>query len=389
MKNTNLSFFDKLKYIDKQLLVSTIILIIIGTLSIVSASSRETVSRYDYSVYHYFFQQVIMISAGVFASMIIFAFPTKSYKLFAPILWVLIFACLIGLFIYSSIKRGSINWLTIKGFTFQPSEFAKPIIIVTLSILFEIISKYVSHPNFKNLQFIGLWIVIGLIMPGIVFFQGDLGTAIILFLISGFMFLASPINKKIKLRTCLIMGGFAVFAMLILLLGRGYILTKEQRSRLSFIQPCSKYENDGYQVCNGLIAINNGGLTGLGIGKSKQKYSYIPDPHTDSIFAIIVEEKGCSLGIVIILLYIWMLRRIYKICINASTIRGRYITFGCMIYLSLHIILNLGGLLAILPLTGVPLPLISYGGSFTISFLSMLAIVQSVNVESRIKTIKV
>ena len=389
MKNTSLSFFDKLKYIDKQLLVSTVILIIIGTLSIVSASSRETVSRYDYSVYHYFFQQIIMISAGLFASMIIFAFPTKSYKLFAPILWMLVFACLIGLFIYSSIKRGSINWLTIKGFTFQPSEFAKPIIIVTLSILFEIISKYVTHPNFKNLQFIGLWIVIGLIMPAIVFFQGDLGTAIILFLISGFMFLASPINKNIKLKTCLIMGGFIIFAALILLLGRGYILTKEQMSRLSFIQPCSKYENDGYQVCNGLIAINNGGLTGLGIGKSKQKYSYIPDPHTDSIFAIIVEEKGCSLGIVIILLYIWMLRRIYKICINASTVRGRYMAFGCMIYLSLHIILNLGGLLAILPLTGVPLPLISYGGSFTISFLSMLAIVQSVNVESRIKTIKV
>ena len=92
-----------------------------------------------------------MISAGLFASMIIFAFPTKSYKLFAPILWMLVFACLIGLFIYSSIKRGSINWLTIKGFTFQPSEFAKPIIIVTLSILFEIISKYVLNHNYFEL----------------------------------------------------------------------------------------------------------------------------------------------------------------------------------------------------------------------------------------------
>lgn len=389
MKNTNTSFFEKIKYIDKQLLVTTIILIIIGTLSIVSASSRETVSRYDYSVYHYFFQQIIMITIGIFASMIIFAFPTKSYKLFAPILWIVIFACLIGLFIYSSIKRGSINWLTIKGFTFQPSEFAKPIIIVTLSIFFEIVSKYVSNPSFKNLHFIGIWIILGLIMPAIVFFQGDLGTSIILFLISGIMFLASPINKKVKLKTCLVMVGFILFAGLILLLGRGYILTEEQKSRLFYLQPCSKYENDGYQVCNGLIAINNGGLTGLGIGKSKQKYSYIPDPHTDSIFAIIIEEKGCILGVIIIFLYLWMFRRIYKICIESSTVRGRYIAFGCMVYLSLHIILNLGGLLAILPLTGVPLPLISYGGSFTISFLSMIAIVQCVNVESRMKKIKI
>lgn len=390
MKNTNTSFFEKLKFIDKQLLVSTIILVIIGTLSIVSASSRETVSRYDYSVYHYFFQQLIMVTAGIIASLIIFAFPTKSYRLFAPILWIIILGCLIGLFIYSSIKRGSINWLTIaKGFTFQPSEFAKPIIIVTLSLFFEITNKYAKNPNFKNLQFIAIWIVIGLIMPAIVFFQGDLGTAIILLLISGIMFLASPISKKIKIRTCFVMAGFACFAALILFLGRGYILTEEQKSRLSFALPCSKYESDGYQVCNGLIAINNGGLTGLGIGKSKQKYSYIPDPHTDSIFAIIVEEKGCTLGLVIILLYMWMLRRIYKICINASTIRGRYMAFGCMIYLSLHIILNLGGLLAILPLTGVPLPLISYGGSFTISFLSMLAIVQVINVETRMKKISI
>ena len=383
------SYFNKLKYIDKQLLLSTIVLIIIGTLSIVSASSRETVSRYDYSVYHYFFQQMIMVTAAFIAAVIIFIFPTKSYKLFAPILWFIIIGCLIGLFIYSSIKRGSINWLTIGKFTFQPSEFAKPIIIVSLALFFEIASKYVTNPRFKNLQFIGLWVVIGLIMPGLVFFQGDLGTSIILFSISGVMFLASPLSKNVKLKTCLAIGGFAIMGALVLLLGRGYILTEEQKSRIFFARPCSKYEDDGYQVCNGLIAINNGGLTGLGIGKSKQKYSYIPDPHTDSIFAIIVEEKGLILGIIIILVYIWMLKRLYKICLEASTIRGRYMVFGCIVYLSLHLILNLGGLLAVLPLTGVPLPLISYGGSFTISFIAMLTIVQRVNVETRMRKIKI
>lgn len=388
-KNRSLTFFEKLKCIDKQLLLTTILLIIIGTLSIVSASSRETVSRYDYSPYHYFFQQMIMLGASFIGAFIIFKFPTKSYKFFGPLLYIAVIACLIGLFVYSSIKRGSINWLTIGKFTFQPSEFAKPILIVCLSIYFERISKEVNNPNFDNLKFIAMWVLIGLIIPGLVFFQGDLGTALILGFISFSMFLASPISTKVKGKSCLVLAGAAILVGLTLFMGRGYLLTSEQKSRLDFFNPCSKYEDSGYQVCNGMIAINTGKLSGVGIGKSKQKYSYIPDPHTDSIFAVIVEETGLVMGVVILLIYLWMISRIYKICVNASTIRGRYICFGALIYLSLHIIFNLGGLLAILPLTGVPLPLISYGGSFTISFIAMLTMVQCVNVESRNKIIKI
>lgn len=389
-KTNSLSFKRKFKDMDKQLLIATILLIIIGTLSIVSASSRETVSRYDYSVYHYFFKHMEMLGIAILGSIIIFKFPTKSYRLFAPILWIAILCCLIGLFIYSSIKRGSINWLTIMGFTFQPSEFAKPIIIATLSIFFEIMAnRYLKNPKFNTLIFLILWIVLGLLIPGIVFLQGDLGTALILIGISGFMYLYGPLERKKKFKYLSWMFVIFIVAAFGLYMKRGYLLTDEQLSRFDFFNPCSKYEDNGYQICNGLIAINNGGITGLGIGKSQQKYSYIPDPHTDSIFSIIIEEAGLITGIVIIFLYAWMLRRIYKIAVNASTIRGRYIAFGAMVYLSLHIIFNLGGLLAILPLTGVPLPLISYGGSFTISFLAMLTMVQCVAVETKNQKIKI
>ena len=150
----------------------------------------------------------------------------------------------------------------------------------------------------------------------------------------------------------------------------------------------SDASNNGYQVCNGLIAINSGGFNGLGIGKSQQKYSYIPDPHTDSIFTIIVEENGFKMGAFIIILYAWMMFRIYRISRKANTTRGKFLAFGGLIYLSLHVIFNLGGILGILPLTGVPLPLLSYGGSFTISFLCMLAIVQLVHIETKNKLIR-
>lgn len=385
-----MSFMRKLKDIDKQLLISTIIIIIIGTLSIVSASSRETVSRYDYSVYHYFFRHMEMLLVGFICSIIVFRFSTKSYRLFAPLLWLGILVCLIGLFIYSSIKRGSINWLNIGGFTFQPSEFAKPIIIATLAVFFEFMSnRFLDNPKFNNLIYLGLWAVIGLLMPAIVFMQGDLGTALILLGISGMLYLFGPLNNKLKFKYLGCMIALAIVGAAGLFTVRGYLLTKEQMSRFNFINPCSKYEDSGYQICNGLIAINNGGLTGLGIGKSQQKYSYIPDPHTDSIFSIIIEETGLIMGLIIILVYMWMITRIYKIAINAVSIRGRYIAFGALVYLSLHIIFNLGGLLAILPLTGVPLPLISYGGSFTISFMAMLTMVQCVAVETKNKKIKI
>lgn len=378
-----LSFKQRIKDMDKQLLIVTIILIIIGVLSIVSASSRETVSRYEYSVYHFFIKQMTMLGAALIGAFLIFLFPTKSYRFFGPLLWFTIIVCLFALFIYDSIKRGSNNWLPTGG---QPSEFAKPIMIVVLAILFENMSNKDLEDKKTGGIFVAKWIVLGMFLPIIVFLQGDLGTALIMTGIAGFMYLFSPLGKKIKW-TCLI--GMVVLALIgggILYASRGYLLTKEQMSRFDYFNPCAK---DKWQECNGLIAINKGGLTGLGLGKSQQKYSYIPDPHTDSIFAIIVEEAGLGMGILIICLYAWMLLRIAKIAINASTIRGRYIAFGAFAYLALHVIFNLGGLLAILPLTGVPLPLISYGGSFTISFIAMLTMVQCVAAETKNKRIRI
>ena len=203
------------------------------------------------------------------------------------------------------------------------------------------------------------------------------------------MFLFGPILKKEKLIS---IGGVLLLAITALVgkyMITGEILSDAQKSRFDYFNPCSKYETGGYQICNGFIAINDGGLMGVGAGKSKQKYSYIPEPHTDSVFAIIAEEEGFLKCSVIFLLYIVVLYRILNLASKASTLRGRYICLGVAVYIFMHIFLNLGGLFGLIPLTGVPLPFLSYGGSFTISLMVSLAMVQRISVETKREKIRI
>lgn len=372
-----------LKNLDKPLLIATIILIIFGTLSIVSASANESISRYGTSIYKYFYRHIGMISIGIIGSIIIHRVHSKWYRAVGALTWVTVLGFLISLFFLGKDHRGSLNWLTIGGITIQPSEFAKPIIILSLACLFDAASKLLKEGKLGKANFTWLWFIIGIIIPGIVIIQGDLGTGFIITAISGIMFLAGPLDKKTKIKHISSLAVVGVLALSLFGLGRGYLLTAEQKERITdFYNPCSKYEDSGYQICNCFIAINDGGLTGLGISKSKQKYSYIPEAYTDSIFAIVIEENGLLIGLAVIFIYFFMIWRILKISVKTKSIKGRYIAFGVAIYLFMHVLLNLGGLLGLLPLTGVPLPLITYGGSFTISFIAAIALVQRVNIEA-------
>ena len=370
------------KNMDKPLFFVMLIIIVFGLLNIVTASSRETVVRYEQSLYHYFFQHLIMLTIAFVGSLVIIRTPTKSYKLLGPFLYVVVLCLLLYLSVVGIAERGSINWLSIGGFTFQPSELAKPVMIVTLALLFEKFYKKIRIPNTNHYDMIGFILGAGLIMPVIVFLQGDLGTSLIILGIFGVLFIASPILKLDKFKTMIFLFIVGVIGIIGIYSIKGNILTEAQKERFNFFNPCSKYEDSGYQICNGFIAINDGGLLGLGIGKSKQKYSYIPDPHTDSVFAIIAEELGFLLSTLIFIAYIFILGRILRIATNATTIRGRYMCLGISVYMFLHILLNLGGLFGILPLTGVPLPFLSYGGTFTICLVCSLSIVQRVHIET-------
>ena len=379
---------NKFKSMDIPLLIITIILFVFGLLNIVTASSNESISRYNTPLYHYFFQQLKILIVGGVIALIIINIDTKKYRFFAPLAFFFVLSLLFYLLFAGTDVRGSRNWLKIFNFQFQPSEFAKPVVIVCLGLLFETFYKKLRNKKIKHYDMIGVILFVGLLIPTIVFLEKDFGTMFILICIFGIMFLASPIYRIEKLKTILFLIVLAFVGCLIMINQKGYILNKTQLNRFNFYNPCERYEKGGYQVCNGFIALNRGGLFGVGISKSTQKYSYIPEPHTDSVFAIIGEEYGLLRCSIIFILYIIILKRILDLASRANTIRGKYFCLGIATYIFMHILVNLGGLFGVLPLTGVPLPFLSYGGSFTISLIISLAIVQRVAIETKNKKIK-
>ena len=377
------------KDMDKVLLLVTVVFIIFGTLNIVTASSREAVVNADANLFYYFYRHVIILFASFIVYLIILKIPTKRYRIWMPMAYIVILGLNLYLILKGATTRGAQNWIDFKFTKLQPSEFAKPVLIVTMALFFEMYYKRLKDPTEKHDIIIWKILGFGLIFPILVFLQKDLGTAIILLGIFGVLYLSSPISRGEKIKSILIVGVIGAIGLIIMLNLTGKILTKAQLSRFDFFNPCSRYEGTGYQVCNGFIAINNGGLTGVGIGKSTQKYSYIPEPHTDMVFAIISEENGVLICSLIFIGYIIILYRILKLSMQTKNLKNRYICLGIATYIFLHILVNLGGLFGVIPLTGVPLPFLSYGGSFTLCLIASLAIVQRIHIEYKNERIRI
>lgn len=388
-----MALFKKIKKtfidMDKILFFVTLILIIFGTLNIVTASSREAVVNSDVNLFYYFFKHSIILLGSFIGFLIILKIPMKQYKRFMTLVYILILGLNLFLILEGVSTRGAQNWIDLKFIKVQPSEFAKPTLIVTLALMFEMYHKRLNNPLEKHDIIIWKILGFGLIFPILVFLQKDLGTAIILIGIFGVMFLSSPISKKEKLKSIGIVSVIGIIGLVTMLNFTGYILSDAQMSRFNFYNPCSKYSGNGYQICNAFIAINNGGLTGVGLGKSTQKYSYIPEPHTDMVFSIIAEENGVIICSLVFVGYIIILYRILKLSMKAKKISHKYICLGVSAYIFFHILINLGGLFGLIPLTGVPLPFLSYGGSFTLSLIASLAIIQRIHIEMKNEKIKI
>lgn len=377
------------KDMDKTLLFVTLAMFTFGLFNIVTASSSESVNRYEQSLFYYFFRQLVMIGAGLILSIPIIKRDTKKYSFPALLSFFGITFCIMYLFLYGTFHKGAQNWLTIGPVTFQPSEFVKPIMIVCLALIFDFSKSKLRNKKSKHYDIIGIILVVGLFNSIIIFLEKDLGTMLILMFIFMTLFLSSPILKKEKTQTIIFIILVGISGLVIIKNQKGYILSEEQITRFNFINPCKNYLDGGYQICNAYIAINNGGLFGLGIGKSQQKYSYIPEPHTDMVFAIIAEEQGLVRSSLIFVGYAIILSRILSLSSKVSSLRGKYITLGVAAYIFAHIVINLGGLFGLLPLTGVPLPFLSYGGSFTMALILSLALVQRVHIEYKREKIKI
>ena len=370
-----------LSKLDKPLLIITFIFFVFGLIMILSASSMESYMRYNYSPYHYFIRQALFLVIGMIAFFFCIIFPTKNYKKLKLdiIIISIIMLSLIGLPFIGHAAKNAVSWYKIGPVTIQPSEFAKVGIILYLSIYYER-----NKDKLDNQWNIIKPIIVALIIVGLVMIQPDMGTAVIIGLITIIMFYGVPIDKKNRsIFNKIFIGGILLVVLVLITTGASF-LKDYQLDRFKFTLPCERYqEKTGYQLCNSFIAFKNGGLNGQGLGSSTQKYLYLPESYTDFIFPIVVEEWGLVVGIIIICAYAFVLFRIIQIARRASNLRGSLLCYGVFTYLLTHIIVNLFGVMGLMPLTGVPLPFLSYGGSYTICLMIAMGLVQRVAIESK------
>ena len=372
----NKRIFNKM---DKPLLILTIICLIFGVMMVGSASSLKAYMKFADS-YYYFKRQLLFIFLGLMCAFIVIKTPIKKWRSLIYLALLVIIGALIYVLVNGKVSNGINGWLFIGSFGIQPSEFAKTALILFFSLTFDNMMKKREISNVSK----ALPFILPCIFVFLIFEQPDFGTMMILIGITVVIFILVPYDTKTKF----VLSTFALLSVTILVIamlisGKG--LSQSQINRFNFKNPCTRYrETTGYQVCNGYIAINSGSLLGSGYGNSKQKYLYLPEAHTDFIFAIIIEEMGMIVGILILIAYFIMIWRILLIGRKSYNLQGMIICYGVATYIALHVIVNLGGVLGIMPLTGVPLPFYSYGGSFMINLLICLGLVQRTSIENKI-----
>ena len=372
-----------LRKIDKPLFFVTVFMFIFGLVMIFSASYVKAITMLD-NAYYYLIRQSCILCICLFVFLFIVNIPTQKYRKNYKLILYLSIALLVSLYFFGITVNGAKSWLPFPFFNFQPSEFAKLALIIYMAYYYEKNRNNKEDYRITLKPFVYVFIIFVLVAT-----QPDLGSAIIIFGISASIFCAVPLlpvvrNKTRKIIGITIMFGIVLISILFLTGKSG--LYAYQLQRFNFFKPCQRYTEvgTGYQVCNSYIAINNGGLFGVGIGNSTQKYLYLPESFTDFIFPVIVEELGLIIGVIIILIYAYIIFRILVIAKKCYTLSHGLICYGVASYIFIHIFINLVGVLGLLPLTGVPLPFLSYGGSYALCLTIGLSLVQRISVETKL-----
>lgn len=365
---------SKFKFMDYWILIPYLILLSIGVVMVYSASF-DTVMNMGASASSLFKKQLIFAIFGFFMAMFTFLIKDKilvSKVTTKMMLWttffMLIFLILMKIFVPGRAINGAVGWINLGPINIQPLEFAKLTLILYFARLLDARKKIFIKKNLRTgnmISAIAQPLIIFVCMVGLVALQPDLGGVLILGFIALIMISGSGIPKKLM---ALIDGATLSFLVLIysvLAFGNFPALEKyyQYRRFMSFRNPFLYEDKIGYQLVNSLYAIGNGGFFGVGLGNGIQKRGYLPEPHTDFILAVTSEELGfVGVFVILSLLFILIFRCLQLSSRSNKTYRS-LLAFGVAAMLFAQVFLNVGGLLGLIPLTGVTLPFISYGGS--------------------------
>ena len=294
-----------IKGIDKPILIVSIILFAIGLIMIYSASNVTAFMQYEADPSRYFLKELFFLLIGVIVAIFFITIPTKKYAAFSWVAIFLIGIVIVVLALLGQVVNGMSGWINYNGLGIQPSEFAKIAIIPLIATFYNNNAR--DTRNFWKMMVL---MIVALLIACAIIFQGDFGTAIIFLGLCFLMFLFSPVARFIKVRILLIGAILLALLGIVLAIGGDSIIPKEKLARFDYKDPCARYVTTGNQLCNGYIAMNSGSLTGKGLGNSTQKYLYLPEAHTDFVFAIYVEELGMLGAVVLISLYFILIVRI-------------------------------------------------------------------------------
>lgn len=303
---------------------------------------------------YYFYNHLLNLTLGVVAWIAVTAIDYRVWRRWASPLLGLSGLFLLALAIprLASTKNGATRWLALGPLSFQPSEFLKLALILYLAVWFE---KRWEHLRSFWDGLVPFMVIISLVSLAVAVFQKNLSTTIVMVLAAISMYFVAGISWKQL--AALVAGGLAAAWVLI-------VTFPHRLSRLStFLNPGKVTAAAGYQINQALIAVGSGGIIGVGLGKSIQVHGYLPEVANDSIYAIIAEEFGLIGAILILMLFAILIVRGFRIARDAPDTFSRMVATGISVWLFVQSLVNVAAMLSLVPLTGIPLPFVSYGGS--------------------------
>jgi len=347
------------------LLVVVVVLVVVGLGATQSASSAVALDRTEDSLF-FFKRQLAGVGIGTFALLITSRIPYRLYRRIAIPLFFVTLGLLIAVLLVGTEINGATRWLSLPFVSFQPSEVAKVSIVFVLAYILERKTKLLdrfSHfivPVAATLGLVGLAVIL----------QPDLGTLLVI----GAAALAVIMASDAPMKYVFVLGLVAILAATLLAFSETY-----RADRITaFLDPYADSSGDGYQVIQGYYALGNGGLFGVGLGASRARWFYLPNAHTDFIFAIIGEETGLVGGLTVLGLFVVLGLAGWLVAARAPDSFGRMVAAGITVWLSFQALVNIGGVLGVVPITGIALPFVSFGSTALVVSMAALGVLVNI-----------
>ena len=351
--------------VNLYILYSVLALVAIGIIMVFSASYYDALYKHK-DVFYFLKKELTWAPVGLVALVVMMLIDYHKWKKFTGAAYLVTVVALVAVLFVGSNINGATRWLNIAGVSFQPSELAKYVIVFFLAMM---IDKYGGIS--KNWKIPLIYLASAAIFALLVYKENNLSIASIIMIVAFIMVFVSGMSIK-EACTLIGMGG---------ILGTVGIFSAQYRIDrfVSFLNPWKYADKEGYQLVHSLYAIGSGGLFGVGLGNSKQKALYMPEPHNDFIFAIIGEELGLIGCIAVIAIFVVLIVAGIKVASRAKDRYGKLLATGIISVIAVQAIINIAVVTGSMPVTGVPLPFISYGGTSLVFNLAAMGVLLNIS----------